>query len=135
MPKIFETQTQILYTQFAIHRPEEGDFFETWTDDDVARGHQHRDGHVVYGVDDHDGLSTIAVWLEPVSSDGRKPLVIDVRADGLVLATLMVQFPFPVPAGRYLIHCRISPQLPEGLDIRITLTPDAKDPPWSENVP
>jgi Competence protein J (ComJ) len=123
MPKIFETQTQILYTQIAIHRPEEDRFFESWTDDDVKRGHQSRDGHIVYGVEDHDGVSTVSVWLEPQPSAGSTAQMIDVGGDGLILATLMEQFPFAVPHGRYLADLKISPQDPEGLELRITLSP------------
>jgi Competence protein J (ComJ) len=123
MPKIFETQTQILYTQIAIHRPEEDQFFEIWTDDDVKRGHKSRDGHIVYGVEDHDGVSTVSVWLELQPSAGSTAQVIDVGVDGLVLATLMEQFPIVVPHGRYLADLKISPQGTEGLELRITLSP------------
>ncbi len=123
MPKIFETFAQIYYTQIAIHRPEEHLFFETWTDTDVMRGHQMRDGHVVYGVEDHDGISTICVWLEAEQQDLNTPQRIDVRADGLVLATLMEQFPIAIAPGNYAVGISVSPQTPEGLDIRLTLTP------------
>jgi hypothetical protein len=90
------------YTQIAVHRPDQADFPERWTDDDVTRGWIAQDGHAVFGVADHDGLAAVTVWLSATKAPGMSHPIMDVGADGLMLTTPMGDaHRLDVPSGRY----------------------------------
>jgi hypothetical protein len=113
----------INYTQVAIHRPDAPDFFEHWTQADGERGFIARDGHVVFGVEDHDGTGHFVVRLEQAPGAGLAT-DFDVRDGGVVVATPVgIDHAIAVPPGRYGLSFAATPRAGEGLDVVITFWP------------
>jgi Competence protein J (ComJ) len=93
------------YTQIAVHRPDQPDFPELWADGDVARGWIAQDGHAVFGVEDHDGLAAITVWLSDNPMPDPDHPTIHVRYDGLVLTTpIGDEHRLEIPSGHYALE-------------------------------
>jgi hypothetical protein len=84
----------------ALFRPDAPDCAGEWRENDTARGHIARDGHIDIAVPDHDGLCAIA--FSPQVPDGATgPVPLAVQQDGLVIATLADEHALMVPAGHY----------------------------------
>ncbi len=114
-------QMLINYGQIAVHRPDEPDCFTHWTQADVDRGHVARDGHVVFGVEDQDGLASVTVVLGDAGQrPGAHAIPFEVKAGGVIVAT-PVGFDEHVaaPPGRYLLSCEITPLGEEGVSIEL----------------
>jgi hypothetical protein len=111
----------INYTQIAVHRPDQPDVFEQWTREDFERGHMARDGHAVFGVNDHNGRASIAVSLADGAPD-RSAVAVDFRVknDGIIITTPVgYDHDVAVPEGRYKLAFAVSYRPEEGIDINL----------------
>lgn len=124
MRKLAAFEMLLNYTQLSIHRPDRPDGPELWTEEDVAHGLIAQEGHVVFGVEDHNRLAAVTVWLAPDEATDEALPLLDVGADGLVASTpLGIDQPLSVAAGRYAIACEHRFDGDERLHVQIVLHP------------
>jgi hypothetical protein len=101
----------ITHSQISIFDADKPDF-NLWNDDHVAQGFSWREGHVSFGVPDHDGqclVETLLVDSFPTLDDSvlraiRVPLS---ASAGLFVATTVDEYETDIPEGDYVVEFRL----------------------------
>jgi hypothetical protein len=107
-------EVQILYSQLSIHTVSEPEF-SLWTDQHVSQGVAWRQGHVSFGIPDHDGLCLLDYGpYEQLFSDltGFERLLctpLTVETAGATIATFDEDIPANIVGGSYNIWFGLLP--------------------------
>ena len=103
----------ITHSQISVFDDGEPDF-NFWTDDHVAQGFSWREGHVSFGVPDHDGGCIVETqlvdFIPPLDDEVLRAIRVPFSASGDVfIATIVDEYRSDIPKGDYLIEFRLKP--------------------------
>jgi len=111
-----EFEVMITHSQIAVCC-EANPILNDWTDEHAAQGFSWREGCVVFGMLDHDGISIVDVSdtrPQLVSAEAERAIVVpfEVVHGWIQISTIFSDFTVKIANGKYALLCEFRPRVP-----------------------